>query len=130
MQGIFFNVVAGSAYHVRANVTATKMINEPKRSGVGRAVKLVVTPAHVAKAVQVATSGRVQRRGALQDCFTPLTMEDIIRQVLRDRSLNLRPSDYQKPLPDSTGYDGTPSLTCADTSRRYVLVPNVGGCFR
>ena len=42
---------------------------------------------------------------------------------------NLRASDYQKPLPDSTCCDRRPRLTCADTSRRYALVSDVGGCF-
>jgi hypothetical protein len=46
------------------------------------------------------------------------------------RRTNLRASDYQKPLPDSAGHDGTLSLTSSDTSRQYVLAPNVDGCFR
>jgi hypothetical protein len=43
---------------------------------------------------------------------------------------NLRASDYQKPLPVSAGHDRTVRLVSADNSRRYVLVPDVSGCFR
>jgi hypothetical protein len=43
---------------------------------------------------------------------------------------NLRASDYQKLLPDGAGHDGTPLLTSSDTSRQYVLVLDVDGCFR
>jgi hypothetical protein len=43
---------------------------------------------------------------------------------------DLRASDYQHPLPDSSGHDRTPRLTRVDTSQRCVLVPDVDGCFR
>jgi hypothetical protein len=43
---------------------------------------------------------------------------------------NLPTSDYQEPQPDGAGYDRTLHLISADTSRRYVLVPDVDGCFR
>jgi hypothetical protein len=43
---------------------------------------------------------------------------------------NLLTSDYQDPLPDSAGHARTGRLASADTSRRYVLVPDVSGCFR
>jgi hypothetical protein len=42
---------------------------------------------------------------------------------------DLQSSDYQKPLPDSAGHDGTLRLTSSDTSRQYVLVLDVDGCF-
>jgi hypothetical protein len=43
---------------------------------------------------------------------------------------NLLASDYQDPLPDSTGHHRTARLASADTSQRYALVPDVDGCFR
>ena len=42
---------------------------------------------------------------------------------------NLLASDYQKLLPDGAGHDGTLLLTSSDTSRQYVLVLDVDGCF-
>ena len=42
---------------------------------------------------------------------------------------DLRASDYEKSLLDSAGHDGTLLMASADTSRQYVLVPDVGGCF-
>jgi hypothetical protein len=46
------------------------------------------------------------------------------------QGVNLLASDYKDPPPGSAGYDGTSRWTSADTSQRYVLVPDVGGCFR
>jgi hypothetical protein len=91
-------------------------------------VKLVATPAHVAKAVQVATSGRVQRRGALRDCFAPLAMGTSYGNCCETDQLNLRASDYQKPLPDNADRARTCLASSADASGRCGLVPDVGGC--
>jgi hypothetical protein len=42
---------------------------------------------------------------------------------------DLQTSDYQKPLLDGAGHDGTLLVTNSGTSRHYVLMPDVGGCF-
>ena len=47
--------------------------------------------------------------------------------VERNSLSNLRPSDYQKPLPDSAGYDGTLRVIRVDVSGWCVLVLDVGG---
>lgn len=43
---------------------------------------------------------------------------------------DLRSSYYHNPLPDSSGHDRTVRLASTDASRRYVVVPDVGGYFR
>jgi hypothetical protein len=45
------------------------------------------------------------------------------------QDVNLLASVYQDPPPDSAGHDRRVGLAGASTSRRYVLVMEVGGCF-
>jgi hypothetical protein len=60
--------------------------------------------------------------------FTQLVPLNLISRSAQDA--NLRASNYRDPLPDSAGRDRTVRLVSADISRRYVLVPDVSGCFR
>lgn len=64
-------------------------------------------------------------RGGERPQFVPLNL--IRLAPVREPASS---SDYQDPLPGSVGYAGILRLARADASGLYVLVSEVGGCFR